>query len=38
MTFKIKSQDGASEQEVSFVFDINKDTPEGVAEEMVNCL
>ena len=35
MTFKIKKQDGSTDSTVRFEFDINKDTPNGVANEMV---
>ena len=37
MKFKIKSKDG-SEQDVTFEFDTNGDTPHGVADEMVKEL
>jgi hypothetical protein len=37
MKFKIQSSDG-TEQEVTFEFDTNGDTPQGVAQEMVQEL
>lgn len=38
MSFKIKSNDGGPDKEVTFEFDITRDTPQGVAIEMVKAL
>lgn len=38
MTFKIKTNDGAPEKEVTFEFNVLYDTPSGVAYEMVKEL
>lgn len=38
MSFKIKPGDGTPEKEVTFDFDIQNDTTEGVAKEMVREL
>lgn len=38
MVFKVRSQDGTSDNDVLFEFDVRNDTAHGVADEMVREL